>query len=159
LASSNPAFLGWDAELVNTVRAPLDSQQDYHDAPAPHLQPDADTSHQCKEYVMLQANEIQQRFTHIQQTIQEAEQACKQAGDAPDEIRNVIDKLSREAKQAQSVMQSNDQQRIQQCVDNLEDMGDEAKRISRSLPTMPAHLEAAVTRVHAELSDLKHKLH
>ena len=81
---------------------------------------------------MLQANEIQQRFTHIQQTIQEAEQACKQAGDAPDEIRNVIDKLSREAKQAQSVMQSNDQQRIQQCVDNLEDMGDEAKRISRS---------------------------
>jgi hypothetical protein len=24
---------------------------------------------------------------------------------------------------------------------------------------MPAHLEAAVTRVHAELSDLKHKLH
>jgi len=24
---------------------------------------------------------------------------------------------------------------------------------------MPAHLEAAVSRVHAELSDLKHKLH
>ena len=106
---------------------------------------------------MLQANEIQQRFTHIQQTIQEAQQACQQ--DAPDEIRNVIEKLSNEARQAQSVMQSNDQQRIQQCVDNLEDMGDEAKRISRSLPTMPAHLEAAVTRVHAELSDLKHKLH
>ena len=106
---------------------------------------------------MLQANEIQQRFTHIRQTIQEAQQACQQ--DAPDEIRNVIERLSSEAKQAQSVMQSNDQQRIQQCVDSLEDMGDEAKRISRSLPTMPAHLEAAVTRVHAELSDLKHKLH
>jgi ABC-type transporter Mla subunit MlaD len=106
---------------------------------------------------MLQANEIQQRFTHIQQTINEARQACQQ--DAPDEIRNVIEKLSNEAKQAQSVLQSNDQQRIQQCVDSLEDMGDEAKRISRSLPTMPAHLEAAVTRVHAELSDLKHKLH
>jgi ABC-type transporter Mla subunit MlaD len=106
---------------------------------------------------MLQANEIQQRFTHIQQTIQEAQQACQQ--DAPNEIRDVIERLSSEAKQAQSVMQSNDQQRIQQCVDSLEDMGDEAKRISRSLPTMPAHLEAAVTRVHAELSDLKHKLH
>jgi hypothetical protein len=38
-------------------------------------------------------------------------------------------------------------------------MGDEAKRISRSLPQMPAHVEAAVSRVHAELSDLKHKLH
>jgi Fe-S cluster assembly scaffold protein SufB len=127
--------------------------------PRIRLPANADTSHQCKEYVMLQANEIQQRFTHIQQTIQEAEQACRQAGDTPDEIRNVIDRLSKEAKQAQSVMQSNDQKRIQQYVDNLEDMGDEAKRISRSLPTMPAHVEAVVTRVHAELSDLKHKLH
>ncbi|MDN4053181.1 hypothetical protein QPK32_08825 [Massilia sp. YIM B02763] len=105
---------------------------------------------------MLQANEIQQRFTHIQQTIGEAQQAL---GDAPDEIRDCIEKLSREAQQAQDVMQSNDQQRVIECVDRLEDMGDEAKRISRSLPQMPAHLEAAVTRVHAELSDLKHKLH
>ena len=105
---------------------------------------------------MLQANEIQQRFTHSQQTIGEAQQAL---GDAPDEIRDCIEKLQRESKQAESIIQSNDQQRVIECVDRLEDMGDEAKRISRSLPQMPAHLEAAVTRVHAELSDLKHKLH
>jgi DNA repair exonuclease SbcCD ATPase subunit len=108
---------------------------------------------------MLQANEIQQRFTHIQQTIGEAEQACQSSQDAPTEIRDCIKKLSQEVQQAQGVMQSNDQQRIIACVDSLEDMGDEAKRISRSLPTMPAHVEAVVTRVHAELSDLKHKLH
>jgi septation ring formation regulator EzrA len=105
---------------------------------------------------MLQANEIQQRFTHIQQTIGEAQKAL---GDAPNEIRDCIEKLQRESKQAESVIKSNDQQRVIECVDRLEDMGDEAKRISRSLPQMPAHLEAAVTRVHAELSDLKHKLH
>jgi len=108
---------------------------------------------------MLQASEIQQRFTHIQQTIGEAEQACKQSQDTPNEIRDCIEKLSRETRQAEQVMRSNDQQRVIDCVDRLEDMGDEAKRISRSLPQMPAHLEAAVTRVHAELSDLKHKLH
>jgi chromosome segregation ATPase len=113
----------------------------------------------AKENVMLQANEIQQRFTHIQQTIGEAEQACQSSQDAPNEIRDCIKKLSQEARQAQSVMQSNDQQRVIECVDRLEDMGDEAKRISRSLPQMPAHVEAAVSRVHAELSDLKHKLH
>ena len=107
---------------------------------------------------MLQQSEIQQRFTHIQQTIGEAQQACQQGG-APNEIRDCIEKLSRETQQAQNVMQSNDQQRIVECVDRLEDMGDEAKRISRTLPSMPAHLEACVTRVHAELSDLKHKLH
>jgi uncharacterized protein YoxC len=108
---------------------------------------------------MLQANEIKQRFSHLQQTIGEAEQACKSAQDAPTEVRNCIEKLSREYKQAQDVMQSNDQNRIVQCVDSLEAMGDEVKRVSRSLPQMPAHLEACVTKVHAELSDYKHKLH
>ncbi|MDN4059470.1 hypothetical protein QPK31_14685 [Massilia sp. YIM B02769] len=108
---------------------------------------------------MLQANEIQQRYSHLQQTIGEAEQACRSSQDTPKEMRDCIEKISRELKQARDVMQSNDEARIVQCVDSLEDMGDEAKRISRSSPQMPAHLEAVVTRVHAELSDFKHKLH
>jgi uncharacterized protein Yka (UPF0111/DUF47 family) len=108
---------------------------------------------------MLQANEIQQRFTHIQQTIGEAEKACQSSQDAPNEIKDCIHKLSQEAKQAEGTIRSNDQQRIIETVDRLEDMGDDAKRISRSMPQMPAQLEAAVSRVHAELSDLKHKLH
>jgi methyl-accepting chemotaxis protein len=108
---------------------------------------------------MLQANEIQQRFTLIQQTVTEAEQACRSSQDTPNEMRDCIEKLSRELQQAQGVMQSNDQQRIMQCVDSLEDMGDEAKRISRSMPQMPPDVERVVTRVHAELSDFKHKLH
>jgi methyl-accepting chemotaxis protein len=107
---------------------------------------------------MLQAREIQQRFTHIQQTIKEAEQAVRSA-DAPDELKDCIEKLARESQQAQQVMQSQDQQRMVECVDNLESMGDEAKRISRSAPTMSPQLETAVTRVHDELSNLKHQLH
>jgi hypothetical protein len=56
-------------------------------------------------------------------------------------------------------MQSNDQQRMVEAVDNLESMGDEAKRISRSASTMSPQVETAVTKVHAELSNLKHQLH
>jgi uncharacterized protein Yka (UPF0111/DUF47 family) len=108
---------------------------------------------------MLQANEIQQRFTHIQQTISEAEQVCQREGDAPEEIRDCIQKLARESQQAQRVIQGSDQQRMVQCVDDLESLSDEAKRVSRSLPSMPAELESCVTRVHAELSQLKHQLH
>jgi hypothetical protein len=107
---------------------------------------------------MLQANEIQQRFTHIQQTIQDAEKACR-SGDAPDDLRDCIEKMARESQQVQQVMQSNDQQRMVEAVDNLESMGDEAKRISRSAPTMSPQVESAVTKVHAELSNLKHQLH
>jgi hypothetical protein len=108
---------------------------------------------------MLQANEIQQRFTHIQQTIKEAEQVCRSEQDAPNEIRDCIQKLAQESRQAQSVIQSNDQQRVVQAVDDLESLSDEAKRVSRSLPSIPAQLESAVSRVHAELSQLKHQLH
>jgi uncharacterized coiled-coil DUF342 family protein len=108
---------------------------------------------------MLQSNEIQQRYSHLQQTIGEAEQACRASQDTPPEMRDCIERIAREVKQARDVMQSNDEARIVQCVDSLEDMGDEAKRISRSSAQMPAHLEAVVTRVHAELSDFKHKLH
>lgn len=108
---------------------------------------------------MLQANEIQQRFTHIQQTIGEAERAVKSAQDAPPEIRDCIEKLAEQSSKAQEVMRSNDQARMVQCVDSLESLSDEAKRVSRSASTMPANLETAVSRVHAELSDLKHKMH
>jgi methyl-accepting chemotaxis protein len=107
---------------------------------------------------MLQAREIQQRFSTIQQTIKDAEQAVR-SGDAPDELKNCIEKMARESQQAQQVMQSQDQQRMVECVDNLESMGDEAKRITRSASTMSPQLQSAVTRVHDELSNLKHQLH
>jgi hypothetical protein len=137
------------SQLSRAVRAPWSRQRVYHAAPFVN---------NCKEYVMLQAREIQQRFTHIQQTISDAEKACR-SGDAPDELRDCIEKMSRESQQAQQVMQSNDQQRMVECVDSLESMGDEAKRISRSAPTMSPQVESAVTKVHAELSNLKHQIH
>jgi Zn-dependent oligopeptidase len=108
---------------------------------------------------MLQQAEIQQRFNHLQQTIGEAEQACRQSSDTPNDVRDCIEKLARESKQAQSVIQGSDQQRIVECVDSLEAIGDEVKRVSRSSSHIPAHVEAMVTRVHSELSELKHKLH
>jgi methyl-accepting chemotaxis protein len=108
---------------------------------------------------MLQANEIQQRISHIQQTIGQAEQACMSAADTSPELKACIHKMAQEMKQVDAVIQSNDQARIIQCVDSLEDMGDDAKRLSRSDAHISPQVETAVTRVHAELSELKHKLH
>ena len=108
---------------------------------------------------MLQANEIQQRITHIQQTIDQAEQACMSATDTSPELKACIRKMAEQARQAETVIASNDQVRIVECVDGLEDTGDEAKRMSRSDAHISPQVETAITRVHAELSDLKHKLH
>lgn len=108
---------------------------------------------------MLQANEIQQRISHIQQTIGQAEQACMSSAETPPELKACLKKMAREARQATDIIKTNDEMRIIECVDHLEDMGDDAKRLSRSEASISPQVETAVTRVHAELSELKHKLH
>ena len=107
---------------------------------------------------MLQPAEIQQRFTQIQQTINQAEEACRNDQSVPNEIRDCIQKLAHESSRAQGVMQSNDQSDIVQCIDDLEAIGDEAKRVCRSAQPSP-QVQSMVMRVHDELSDFKHQLH
>jgi hypothetical protein len=108
---------------------------------------------------MLPANEIEQKFSHLQQTIGEAEKAAKTEDNTPPELLVSIEMLARESKKANEVIRSNDEARIIACIDDLESISDEAKRVSRSDPKTPAHLETVVTQVHAELSKLKHQLH
>ncbi|MFC0250699.1 hypothetical protein [Massilia consociata] len=107
---------------------------------------------------MLQPAEIQQRFSQIQQTINQAEEVTRNDEGAPEEIRDCIQKIAHEMPEAQRVMQSNDQSDIIQCIDRLEEMGDEAKRMCRDSQPSP-QVTSVVTRVHDVLSDLKHQLH
>ncbi|SFD54512.1 hypothetical protein [Massilia yuzhufengensis] len=107
---------------------------------------------------MLQTAEIQQRFSQIQQTINQAEEVTRNDQGAPSEIRDCIQKIAREMPNAQRVMQSNDQSRMVECIDKLEEMGDDAKRLCRSAQPSP-QVASVVTRVHDVLSDLKHQLH
>ena len=108
---------------------------------------------------MLRASEIQQRISHIQQTIGQAEQACMASQDTPPALKACIQKMARDVQEVNEVIKTSDEARIIECVDNLEDMGDDAKRLSRSEARISPQLETAVLKVHAELSELKHKLH
>lgn len=108
---------------------------------------------------MLQSNEIQQRFSSIQQAIGSAAQVCQSEATAPSQLKDCIQRLDRDASTASQVMQSSDENRIRQCVEDLEQIGDEAKRVCRDQPQMAPRLRDAVMRVHDELSDLKHQLH
>lgn len=107
---------------------------------------------------MLQTAEIQKRFMSVQQTVNQAEQVCQSDGSVPSEIRDCIHKIAEQAGQMQSVMQSNDQSRMIQAIDDLEAMGDEAKRVCTSTRPSP-QVQSIVVRVHDELSNLKHQLH
>ncbi|PWF42077.1 hypothetical protein [Massilia glaciei] len=108
---------------------------------------------------MLQANEIQQRFSRVEQAIGQAAQTSQSEINTPPQLKDCIQKLDRQTSLAKEVMQSGDQSRIRQCVDDLEMLGDEAKRVCGTSAQVAPRLKEAVIRMHDELSDLKHQLH
>ncbi len=109
---------------------------------------------------MMQVNEIRQQFQHIQQTIDQAAQVCSQNQNVPEDLKSSIQQLDQQSDQAQQVMQSQDETRIRECIDDLEELGDQAKRAcEQSSGTLNAEVRNAVMQAHQELSDLKHQLH
>jgi len=109
--------------------------------------------------IMLQATEIQKRFTHLQQTISEASRTCHADAAIPKDLMNWMDELDKECKSAKKVMSSQDEDRIRQCVDDLERIGDRAERACQQAGGLEASIKDAVSSMHSELSDLKRQLH
>lgn len=107
---------------------------------------------------MLQTAEIQKRFSQVRQVVNQARDVCRNDRGVPTEIRDAIQKIADEAERAQSVMQSSDQSTMVRAIDDLEAMGDEAKRVCTATRPSP-QVQSVVVRVHDELSNLKHQLH
>lgn len=109
---------------------------------------------------MMQSAEIRQRFNHIEQIIHEASRACESATAVPMDLKDCIQQLDRQSEQARNVMQqSQDENSIRQCVDDLEQLGDRAKAACEQAGNVDGPLKTAVMHAHRELSDLKHQLH
>jgi exonuclease V gamma subunit len=110
-------------------------------------------------FIMLQASEIQKRFTHLEQTIEKASQACHADATLPKELMDCVDQLDKKTEGAKKIMESKDENRMRQWVDDLEQVGDRAEQACQRATNVDAKVKSAVTSVHAELSDLKKQLH
>jgi len=108
---------------------------------------------------MLQTSEIRQRFNHIEQTVGQATEACRNSAYIPSDLKECINELERQTGQARQVMQSQDESQIIDCVDDLEELGDRAKFACEQARGLDENLRDAVLQAHQELSDLKHNLH
>lgn len=109
---------------------------------------------------MMQTSEIKQRFDHIERSIHQAAQACASDSKVPQDLKQCLTQMDQQSAQAKQVMQSQDQARIQQCVDQLEELGDRAKMAcQKSGSGVNDELKSAVMQAHSELSTLKHQLH
>ncbi len=110
---------------------------------------------------MMQAEEVRKRFSQIEQTIRQASQACERAGaGVPMDLRNCIQQLDSQSSQArEQLKQTQDEQSIIDCVDQLEELGDQAKAACEGQQNVDQQLKQAVMQAHQELSQLKHQLH
>lgn len=109
---------------------------------------------------MMQANEIRQRFQNVEQCISQAAQACQQDENVSQELKSCIQELDTQSDQARQIFQSQDEDKMRECVDTLEELGDKAKRAcEQSGSNVTEQVKSAVMQAHQELSDLKHQLH
>lgn len=107
----------------------------------------------------MRTSEIQQRFSQIESTIHQVAQQCQSATAVPMDLKDSIQQLDQKATQARQTMQSQDEDQIRQCVDDLEEWGDRAKDACEQSDGVDGSLRNAVMQAHRELSDLKHQLH
>lgn len=108
---------------------------------------------------MMRANEIQQRFSQVENTIHHAAERCQSATSLPMDLKDSIQQLDQMTMQARNTIQSQDENQIRQCIDNLEELGDRAKDACEHSPNLDGELRSAVMQAHRELSELKHQLH
>ena len=108
----------------------------------------------------MSMEQMQQRFSRVEHCIEDAMRACQSAGNPPQELKECIGEMDRRAHEAHDLMwQSQDESRIVECVDSLEQLGDRAMQACRKAGMVEPQLREAVQAAHDELSTLKHQLH
>lgn len=109
---------------------------------------------------MLQAKEIEKKFTQIEQSIGMASKACLDAKDLTPQLKDCINKLSKQSSVAKQSLQTSDETKIRKAVEELEMLGNEAEKACSSYGGASASdIKAAVSKAHNDLSDLKQQLH
>lgn len=109
----------------------------------------------------MQPNQVKENFDAINLRIGKAARLCQTRTDIPEQVRESLSELSRESDQALQMLASEkNENRIVQCVDRLEELGDRAwHACAQAGNTVDEQIQAAVKEAHDALSDLKHKLH
>ncbi|NEX61747.1 hypothetical protein [Noviherbaspirillum galbum] len=106
---------------------------------------------------MMRSNELQQRMSHVEQTVHHAAERCQTATTLPMDLKDSIQELDQRVMQARQTMQSNDESQVRQCIEDLEQMGDRAKDACEHAPNLDSELRDAIMQAHRELSDMKHQ--
>ena len=108
---------------------------------------------------MLQAKEVARRFGAIEHAIGRAAQLCGKQQGMPMDLKDCIKQLDQQKSAVRQAIDLQDDTRIRQAVEQMESLGDRAKRACGTASSVTPEMKNAVLKVHDELSDLKHQLH
>lgn len=108
----------------------------------------------------MQTNLVKEQLPQIDKHVRNAAQLCQSSDNVPDELRSCIGELERETGEAASmVSEEQNEQRLLDCVDHLEELGDRALQACRQASNVDEQVQQAVQTVHGALADLKHRVH
>ena len=109
----------------------------------------------------MQLSEIKERFNRFEQRVQDAVQACRQDPNVSPLLADNIRDLDREIREAHDMVFNTQEESAElvDYIDQLEEMGDNAKRACQSASNINPDTQDAVLDLHREISQLKHQLH
>jgi chromosome segregation ATPase len=109
----------------------------------------------------MQADQLKERINRIEQCADDAKRAVQQ-GSVPNELRQSVDQLHQQARQAKQDANSAQQQMgedgLKKQVMQLEQTGDKAMQACRTGGNIDPQTQQAVQRAHDEISNLKKQL-
>lgn len=106
----------------------------------------------------VQSEEIQERLSFIDRTIDHAVRACHSDDSVPSEMKHYVDELGQRSSQAQKALRSRDVSRIRKSVEDLARISNHAQSTLHPSDGMNYELKSAVILTHIEVSALRYQL-
>lgn len=108
----------------------------------------------------MQASELRERFSQVEQCVDAAAQVCEMSGDVPERLRTALSELEEESDHAVQVAeQGQGDDQIRQCVSKLEKIGDRAMQACSQGDYVDQQVQNAVRQARKAISTLKQQLH
>jgi len=101
-----------------------------------------------------------ERFSQVEQCIDNAAQMCEMSKDVPERLRTYLNELEQESDHAMQVAeQGQGNEQIRQCVTKLEKIGDRAMQECSQGDYVDQQVQNAVRQARKAISTLKQQLH
>lgn len=108
----------------------------------------------------MQPNQVRDYFSSVEQSIGNAAELCQITSDVPEDVRECLSELERESDHARHMLEEeDDDNRIIDCIDRLEKLGDRAIQACREAGnTVDPQVEHAAQQARDAIADMKRRL-